>query len=675
MMNNQNSSQSSLFFCSIDNTQDTSLANIVELLQNYSDRESKQVYILDKILGNDKKSQYSVSNVAVILIPKHKIVFLNYGNNSQKELEDFQYEYVDDLAYLARNYDYTKILGRPRDWEDTEWFTNKDVNDFNVEQYLSSEIATSSERKIDLLISLSIGSINSIDKIGTEEPKSQLEKVKRKIVLFDGQQTRFIYSHNSVSKRITIQGLAGTGKTELLLNKLKDIYLSGDSIRVAFTCFNKVLASEMKENRIPQFFNFMQVRKQIEWGTRLHAFSSWGSKAFPESGLYSYVTNYYHIAFYRFSECGNFENACKIALRELDAIETFEPCFDYIFIDESQDFGENFFRLCEKVTKEKIIVAGDIFQNIFDSSNSTEQVDFLLNKCYRTEPKTLMFAHAIGMGLYEKQKVNWLPDEGWENCGYHVERHDGKIRLSRSPLRRFEDIDSIDTIRFTLMEQDKVTDSAIQAIESIMYDYEDVTPDDVAIVVLHNDYNAMVSIVNNISYELYDKFGWQCNMGFETKRKIGGTVYTSNINNIKGLEFPFLICICTNKITNNLTIRNQIYTVLTRSFLVSYFLIQNQNKEFFQTYTKALKDINDNEYIEVEEPSEEEKRRIETRLEEAMKQKKSAFETLLTGFLSSNPSVSRNKIEENAFEIYNNFESDEEITAKLSELCKIMGWI
>lgn len=674
MMNDQNSSQSSLFFCSIDNTHDTSLAHVVELLQQYSDRESKQVYILDKILGNDKKSQYSVSNVAVILIPKHQIVFLNYGNNTKKDVEDFQYEYVDDLAYLARNYDYTKILGRQRDWEDTVWFTNADVSDFDVEQYLSNEIAAS-ERKIDLLISLSIGSINSIDKIGTEEPRSQLEKVKRKIVLFDGQQTRFIFGHNSASKRITIQGLAGTGKTELLLNKLKDIYLSDDSIRVVFTCFNKVLATEMRENRIPQFFNFMQVRKQIEWGTRLHAFSSWGSKGFPESGLYSYITNYYNLDFYRYSECKDFGVACKKALEELDTIEAFKPCFDYIFIDESQDFGEYFFQLCEKVTKEKIIVAGDIFQNIFDSNNSTEQVDFLLNKCYRTEPKTLMFAHAIGMGLYEKQKVNWLPDDGWINCGYHVEHYDGKIRLSRSPLRRFEDLNSTDTIRFTLMDQDKVIDSAIQAIESIRYDYEDVAPDDIAIVVLHRDYNAMVSIVNNISYELSDKFRWPCNNGFETKKKIQGTVYISNINNIKGLEFPFLICICTNKITNNLTIRNQIYTVLTRSFLVSYFLIQNQNEEFFQIYTRALKDINDCEYIEVEEPSEEERWRIETRLEEAMKQKKSSYEDLLPVFLSSNPSVSRDKIEENAIEIYNNSESDEEIMTKLSELCKLMGWI
>lgn len=94
MKNNQNSSQGSLFYCSIDNTKDTSLAPIVEALQQYSERESKQVYVLDRILGNEKKIQYSVSNVAVILIPKHRIVFLNYGNNTQEDLEDFQFRNV-----------------------------------------------------------------------------------------------------------------------------------------------------------------------------------------------------------------------------------------------------------------------------------------------------------------------------------------------------------------------------------------------------------------------------------------------------------------------------------------------------------------------------------------------------------------------------------------------------
>ena len=32
-------------------------------------------------------------------------------------------------------------------------------------------------------------------------------------------------------------------------------------------------------------------------------------------------------------------------------------------------------------------------------------------KCYRTEPKTLMFAQALGMGLFEDNKLWWLSKE------------------------------------------------------------------------------------------------------------------------------------------------------------------------------------------------------------------------------------------------------------------------
>ena len=62
------------------------------------------------------------------------------------------------------------------------------------------------------------------NKKGIEVPETLLEKVKKNIVLFDGDQTRFIYREFS-NKIVTIQGLSGTGKTELLLHKLKDIYL------------------------------------------------------------------------------------------------------------------------------------------------------------------------------------------------------------------------------------------------------------------------------------------------------------------------------------------------------------------------------------------------------------------------------------------------------------------
>ena len=53
-----------------------------------------------------------------------------------------------------------------------------------------------------------------------------------------------------------------------------------------------------------------------------------------------------------------------------------------------------------------------------------------------------MFAHGLGMGLFEKTKLNWLNDDGWEACGYIIEKkeNDKIYNLKREPVKRFEDL-------------------------------------------------------------------------------------------------------------------------------------------------------------------------------------------------------------------------------------------
>lgn len=111
-----------------------------------------------------------------------------------------------------------QVLGRTSKWRKDfiETRTYTEINDLSVEDLLKSIRIVSNEmsRKGEFIISLLTGSINDIEKTGIAYPETILEKIKRKIVLFDGEQTRFIYDEPH-EKRITIQGLAGTGKTEL----------------------------------------------------------------------------------------------------------------------------------------------------------------------------------------------------------------------------------------------------------------------------------------------------------------------------------------------------------------------------------------------------------------------------------------------------------------------------
>lgn len=637
LVNNKN--DESLFYCDIENNEKTK--KIITVLKNFSIEKACPVYILKKILGA-KDYYYDINEVAIILIVNYPILIVNFGS-SNEDLENFCFDLKEDFASLAKKYNYEKILGRSRGW--SSLFKAKNINELNIEEFLSSPLEKDNHRKIELLISLGIGSINDISKLGSDEPETVLQKIKQKIILFDSKQSQFIYQENQ-KKTITIQGMAGTGKTELLLHKLKDIYSSKKDSIIAFTCFNKVLANEMK-TRIPNFFNFLKVEEQIEWEKRLFVFSSWGSAFNPSSGLYSYVANYYNLPFNNYKQNRNFNELCKNILLSIESLDNFTPCFDYIFIDESQDFKKGFFDLCQKVAKEKIYIAGDIFQNIFETKLTTSITpDFLLNKCYRTDPKTLMFAHAVGMGLYETPQLNWLDDEDWKSCGYTIENKSyDEIVLGRQPLRRFEDLLTTNTIQLVKTNSGKFLEKILNLLQKIKSEYPDVIPDDITIIIL-GEFKEVSKLSEQLSYEILDKFDWNCTQGFISKRKIKNEIYISNVNNIKGLEFPFAICVALQEISDNILFRNSIYMALTRSFLISYFVIDEKNDSFYRIYKNALKEINTDGKMTLHKPNMEERDKMKQQIEIKLKKRTSSqiLDEFFTTECSSLPSEERQHI-------------------------------
>lgn len=603
----------SLFYKGFDYA--TEIDVFFDKLREYAEQSEtgNPVYVLKTPLS-DKKYVYGYEKAVVILVPKHKIMFLDYGKN-EDAFEDYVEDFLDDTGHLSDKYDYMRVLGRPRKWRNdfVEQMSYSDIAGLKITELLDRiKLPTKeSERKGEFLISLLTGSINDINKTGTEYPESLLEKIKRKIILFDGDQTRFIFNEPK-KKRIVIQGLAGTGKTELLLHKIKEIYTKNDNIKIAFTCHNKILAENLRA-RIPEFFNFMKVQEQIKWEEKLWVMSSWGSKGNPDSGVYSYICDYYKIPFERFTYVTTFDEVCKNALINLQALGEISPCFDYILIDESQDFTENFFALCSKVTKRCVYVAGDIFQNVFDSEDvSRVEPQFLLNKCYRTDPKTLMCAHAIGMGLFEKNKqLRWLTDRAWKDCGYDIDKVDGYYNLYRKPLRRFEDLGDIKISSLEILPAmpEQYFDIIIQIIQKIREENPTVEPDDIGIMFLEN-VNANYSLVNRLEAEISDKFSWDVNIGYETKEKRKGTLFISNRNNVKGLEFPFVICFMQSLLSDNLQARNSIYMMLTRSFITSYFIVPNDESENLKEIISGVKEVNKLGYLHIQEPSDEEKERL-----------------------------------------------------------------
>lgn len=604
-MDNSNS----LFYTNVENKD--GVEELFADLEGYAKQGVNPVYIINRPL--EEEADYGYDKAIVVLIPKHKIMFINYGNNEEK-FEDFVEDFTEDLGQLSKKYDYIKILGRPRQWKDDyiavfhyEQIKNLELTDFLDENKLPTKEAA---RKGEFLISLLTGSINDVDRTGIEYPDTLLEKIRRKIILFDGDQTRFIFDEPHKDK-IIIQGLAGTGKTELLLHKIKKLYLNRQELKIVFTCHNKILAENLRE-RIPEFFDFMKVDEQIKWNEKLWVMSGWGSKSDSNSGVYSYICNHYNIPFERYSYSITFDDVCGKALEKLSEINDFEPCFDFILIDESQDFADGFFELCKKVTRNCLYIAGDIFQNVFEKESvSKVEPDFLLNKCYRTDPKTLMCAHAIGMGLFTDNPdkyLRWLDDEAWEACGYDIEKKKGFYNLHRQPLRRFEDLGNtgIKNIEIFSIDREWYVVQILNIIKQLKQQNPTLKPDDIGIMFLEN-INDNFKLVNKLQIAIREKFGWDVNIGYESKEKRKGTVFISNKNNVKGLEFPFVICFMQNNLDGDLQNRNSIYMMLTRSFITSYFIIPNEEEEMTEKLTTGVNFVDENGYLHVKEPSQEQK--------------------------------------------------------------------
>lgn len=571
--------------------------NIKEMIDSFAEKHKKQTYVLCKPLAKDDAS-YEYNEALAIFSSGMRPCLVNAGSETTK-FEYYVDDFLEDVSFLAEKFKYREKIGRKRDWE--KYFEIVNFNDVDLDSYI---VDKSLARRVDLITSLIVGSINDVSKIKLETD-NLLDSVKSKIILFDADQTSFVFK-TGPEKKYVIQGLAGSGKTELLLHKIKEIFANDAESRIAFTCFNKILASTMK-SRIPEFFDFMRVERQIEWNNKLFCFQSWGSGKDPHSGMYRYICHFYNIPFGTYGS-GSLDYHCQKAIEILSKKEIKNKIFDYIFIDESQDFPESFLQLCELVTSKKIFIAGDVFQNIFRPiDNGVSTANMVLKKCYRTDPKNLMFSHALGMGLFEIPVLRWLKPEEWDACGYNYNDKDGRAHLTRAPLRRFEDIpnDYPSTSLHLLEDDTDISDKIISMIEDIRARYPSVEQSDIAVIFIDTE-NYIYDEISTLKFKIKKEYGWESNISFETKDRINDQLFISNINNAKGLEFPFVICFA-KQLKHKPGFRNALYTMMARSFLESHLLLSdNTDKEIFNTVSTGLNELIKNNELNVRIPPKEE---------------------------------------------------------------------
>ena len=80
-------------------------------------------------------------------------------------------------------------------------------------------------------------------------------------------------------------------------------------------------------------------------------------------------------------------------------------------------------------------------------------------------------------------------------------------------------------------------------------------------------------------------------------------------SNVKGLEFPFVICISYNVVDSE-SYRNSLYMTLTRSFLQTYFIMSNYDQEMINIMQARVNEINENNSVIIKESNETIKNKI-----------------------------------------------------------------
>jgi superfamily I DNA and RNA helicase len=232
-----------------------------------------------------------------------------------------------------------------------------------------------------------------------------------------------------------IQGLAGSGKTVVLALKAALTAVREPDAKIAVTFYTKSLYQHIKQ-LITRFYR-MHEDRDPDW-KKVQVLHAWGGATVD--GLYYQTARRFGHPSLDFGQAKRLSASQPFAAvcRPLLADPSVRDSFDYVFVDEAQDFPTEFMKLALRLAKdERLVIAYDVFQTIFDVETPTAaslfgtdgvdephvefDQDIILHKCYRNPREVLVCAHAIGFGIYGKKVVQMLESkEHWEDFGYSV---------------------------------------------------------------------------------------------------------------------------------------------------------------------------------------------------------------------------------------------------------------
>lgn len=284
-----------------------------------------------------------------------------------------------------------------------------------------------------------------------------LRQVEQKMAAFDLQQHQVAVQTPEGPQRI--RGLAGTGKTIVLAQKAAYMHVKHPEWDILFTFYSRSLYDQVRKY-ITRFVQELSQGEVTEpnW-EKIKVWHGWG--AYAQQGLYRSLCMEINFPFRNWSDAQSYfaTKSAMVALNKCceELIQNEIPeLFDAILIDEAQDFGENYFRLCYQCLRQpkRLIWGYDEVQSLEELTIPTAetlfgydadggplvdldgfypgevQKDMILYHCYRNPRPVLIAAHSFGLGLKRKGGPVQFIDTtaGWEDIGYRIEgAEDGKL--------------------------------------------------------------------------------------------------------------------------------------------------------------------------------------------------------------------------------------------------------
>ena len=443
-----------------------------------------------------------------------------------------------------------------------------------------------------------------------------IKKRNNSMSMLDSAQFNTVYNIIRTHKRI--RGLAGSGKTILLVKKMAYLHYKNPDLELAYVFYTKSLKQYI-ERLFRDFYHEFDKVKDPDM-RKIHILHSWGGNEM--AGFLSETCRENGIVCKSWNEAknrGGFEYACKEAINVSNG--KISPKFNYIFIDEAQDFCLSFFQLALKTLKYtgKMIYAYDELQSLNENSimptkqqifGGDECEDINLSVCYRTPMEILVAAHALGLGIYRTNAdgsygiVNMMEDYTiWNAVGYKIKKGElgyGKyVEMYRDEEIEFKPSDSVQICK-TATASDQYNSVAIEILR--LLEEEDVSPEDIMIIdldtlSLQENYTAFKSSL----YVKVDASRIRMNLVNKDNafafRKKGSLTYTS-IFRAKGNEANIVFVINTQSMSGISSVsRNRIFTAMTRAkFMVYLYGVATGERSVMNSYDAELETVKSNDY-------------------------------------------------------------------------------